>query len=89
MNYPTNHHAFTQWLSGADRPMLQAMLHFCLEEAQPEAREALRRMADEARTAHFGKKVFFRGLIEFSSHCKNDCHYAAFPEATKTRCATG
>lgn len=83
MNYPTNHNAFTQWLSGADRPMLQAMLHFYLEEAQPEAREALRRMADEARTAHFGKKVFFRGLIEFSSYCKNDCHYCGLSRSNK------
>jgi biotin synthase len=75
MNYPTEHAAFTHWLSSVDRPALQAMLRFYLEEAPPEAREALRRMAVEARSIHFGRKVFFRGLIEFSSYCKNGCYY--------------
>jgi biotin synthase len=27
------------------------------------------------REKYYGKKVFFRGLIEFSSYCKNDCYY--------------
>ena len=31
MNYPTDQNAFTGWLSGADRPALQAMLRFFLD----------------------------------------------------------
>ena len=31
--------------------------------------------ADEVRQRHYGRKVFFRGLLEFSSYCKNDCLY--------------
>ncbi|HEX2938549.1 MAG TPA: [FeFe] hydrogenase H-cluster radical SAM maturase HydE [Ruminiclostridium sp.] len=31
--------------------------------------------ADAVRKKYYGKKVFFRGLVEFSSYCKNDCYY--------------
>jgi biotin synthase len=32
-------------------------------------------LAREEAGKHFGNKVFVRGLIEFSNHCKNDCFY--------------
>ncbi len=31
--------------------------------------------ANKTRIEHYGKKVFIRGLIEFSSYCKNSCKY--------------
>ena len=31
--------------------------------------------ADEIRRAHYGDKVYIRGLIEISNYCKNDCLY--------------
>lgn len=31
--------------------------------------------ASSIREVYYGKKVFFRGLIEFSNYCKNDCYY--------------
>jgi biotin synthase len=31
--------------------------------------------ANAVREKYYGKKVYFRGLIEFSSYCKNDCYY--------------
>jgi biotin synthase len=31
--------------------------------------------AAAVRDAHYGKNVYFRGLIEFSNYCKNDCYY--------------
>lgn len=37
--------------------------------------EYLRDSAREVATAAYGKKIFMRGLIELSSHCKNDCLY--------------
>lgn len=37
--------------------------------------EALRCAADEVRRAHYGDKVYLRGLIEFTSYCKNNCCY--------------
>ena len=31
--------------------------------------------ARRAREEHYGKSVYFRGLIEFTNYCKNDCYY--------------
>ena len=36
---------------------------------------ALRQAADEVRRAHYGDAVYLRGLIEFTSYCKNNCYY--------------
>lgn len=35
----------------------------------------LREEAEAVRQAHYGNKVFIRGLIEFTNYCKNDCYY--------------
>ena len=37
--------------------------------------EALRQAADEVRRERYGDAVFLRGLIEFTSYCKNNCLY--------------
>jgi len=37
--------------------------------------EALFARARKVRETHYGKGVFFRGLIEFTNYCKNDCYY--------------
>ena len=39
--------------------------------------------ADEKRNAIYGKRVFMRGLIEFSSFCKNDCNYCGIRRSNK------
>ncbi len=31
--------------------------------------------ANLQREQYFGRKIYIRGLIEFSNHCKNDCYY--------------
>lgn len=46
----------------------------CLLETD-EYDELLRIYADEIRRAHYGNRVFLRGLIEFTNYCKNDCYY--------------
>ena len=43
--------------------------------AGKEERAALASAADAIRLPYYGKTVYFRGLIEFSSFCKNDCYY--------------
>ena len=43
--------------------------------ADEELRDALAARAREAREPIYGHDVFVRGLIEFSSFCKNDCYY--------------
>lgn len=49
----------------------------------------LRAAADEVRRAHYGDKVFLRGLIEFTNYCKNNCYYcgirAGNPSAERYR----
>ncbi|MCR5824091.1 MAG: [FeFe] hydrogenase H-cluster radical SAM maturase HydE [Lachnospiraceae bacterium] len=38
-------------------------------------REKLYALSRQFQHEHFGKRVFLRGLIEFSSFCRNDCLY--------------
>ncbi len=37
--------------------------------------ELLFELARRRQREHFGNRVFLRGLIEFTSYCKNDCRY--------------
>lgn len=41
----------------------------------PEAVEKVKKEAVRLRQKYYGKKVFIRGLIEFTNYCKNDCYY--------------
>lgn len=45
--------------------------------------EFLRQKAQETAQKHFGNKIFIRGLIEFSSFCKNDCLYCGIRRSNK------
>lgn len=38
-------------------------------------REYLFTLSDKVRQENYGKDVYLRGLIEFTSYCKNDCYY--------------
>lgn len=40
-----------------------------------ELAEFLFERARAVRHVHYGRKVYIRGLIEFSNYCKNDCYY--------------
>ena len=37
--------------------------------------ELLAARADNIRQQYYGKKVYIRGLIEFTNYCKNNCYY--------------
>ncbi|MCE5200974.1 MAG: [FeFe] hydrogenase H-cluster radical SAM maturase HydE [Synergistaceae bacterium] len=42
--------------------------------------------AEKARAlsiAHFGKKIYFRGLVEISNYCRNDCYYCGIRRSNK------
>lgn len=41
----------------------------------PRVREILAKEAVRLRDLYYGKKVFTRGLIEFTNYCKNNCYY--------------
>ena len=32
-------------------------------------------LAREIAVSNFGKRIYFRGIVEYSNICKNDCHY--------------
>ena len=42
---------------------------------QPEVKEYLFSTARSVSEQHFHKKIYIRGLIEFTNYCKNDCFY--------------
>ena len=46
-----------------------------IQDASEEDRLFSRNLARERAQARFGRQVFFRGIIEFTNHCKNDCYY--------------
>lgn len=52
--------------------------HFTQEDAQ-----YLFERAREIRNKHYGNKVFIRGLIEFTNHCKNDCYYCGIRRSNR------
>ena len=45
--------------------------------------ESLRQAADEVRRERYGDAVYLRGLIEFTSYCKNNCYYCGLRAANK------
>lgn len=45
--------------------------------------EALMKAADEVRRERYGNAVYLRGLIEFSSYCKNNCLYCGLRAGNK------
>ena len=55
-----------------------------LLSAKPgEEQQRLFQLADKVREKHHGHEVHLRGIIEFSSHCKNDCHYCGLRKSNK------
>lgn len=70
-----NADSFSAWMNAAAKAELAAMLRFFCDEAGAEELAALFCFANTLRERHYGRKVYFRGLIEFSSYCKNDCYY--------------
>ena len=46
-----------------------------IDSRTPLLAEYLFSQARQVREQHYGKKVFIRGLLEFTNYCKNDCFY--------------
>ena len=51
--------------------------------AQGEDRKALFEKAAQTKLKHVGKKVFYRGLIEFSNFCEKNCLYCGIRAGNK------
>lgn len=46
-------------------------------------RDILAHEARKKQSAHFGNKIYIRGLIEFSNYCKNNCFYCGLHSTNK------
>ena len=66
------------------RDISREQLELILGTEDKESIETLRRTAREVATAAYGNKIFMRGLIELSSHCKNDCLYCGLRRSNKS-----
>ena len=42
--------------------------------------------AQSAAQKVYGKKIFIRGLVEISNHCKNDCYYCGIRRSNRNVC---
>lgn len=49
----------------------------------PEDRKFAATLARETADRIFGKKIYFRGLIEFTNYCKNDCLYCGIRRSNR------
>lgn len=58
-------------------------LAFLLENINDSELEVLRKKAQKKSLEHFSNKIYIRGLIEFSSICKNDCLYCGLRRSNK------
>ena len=47
-------------------------------------REEARNRAEKLAVDHFKKQIFYRGIIEFSNYCKNDCYYCGLQKSNTT-----
>lgn len=65
----------TRWLNEAGKVELSGFLRALFEAEDGRCRELLRAWAAETCERHYEKRVYFRGLIEFSSYYRNDCFY--------------
>jgi len=49
----------------------------------PKLAEELAKRATTIRQLYYGNDVYIRGLIEFTSYCKNDCYYCGIRRSNK------
>ena len=59
----------------ADRMLDREDFRALLTGLSPEEEALLYKEARSVREEVYGKEVYLRGLIEFSSYCRNDCYY--------------
>lgn len=59
----------------ANRNISLEQLDYLLKTDDPQVIESLRIAAQTQAKAIYGNKIYVRGLIEFTNHCKNDCYY--------------
>lgn len=73
----------TQWMESAEKRDLSDIIRFFYEEATESECSALHQLACEARDMHYHGRVYFRGLIEFTNYCRNDCYYCGIQRSNQ------
>ena len=58
-----------------ERDLTNAEFAVLLDQSSGTDRDFLFERARAVRDAHYGRKVYIRGLIELTNYCKNDCLY--------------
>ena len=66
-----------------ERDLSDAELAALIECSDPQTLEYLAQRARAVRDAHYGRKVYIRGLIEYSNYCKNDCLYCGIRRSNR------
>ena len=66
---------FSQQLNTANKDELTDIIRYFCTDATKDALAALSASARKLREEYYKRKVYFRGLIEFSSHCRSNCFY--------------
>lgn len=54
-----------------------------LKNLDKDGKKLLLELADKTRLKYYGRKVFLRGIVEFSSYCKNTCMYCGLNSTNK------
>ena len=66
-----------------ERDLSDAEFAALIKCEDPEALEYLFARARAVRDAQYGRKVYIRGLIEYSNYCKNDCLYCGIRRSNR------
>lgn len=72
---------FSLYLNTANMKELSSLISYYCTEAQTEELSMLVDCANRLREKHYARRVFFRGLIEFSSYCRKDCFYCGIQKS--------
>ena len=67
--------AFSLRMQAATQPELADLIRYYCAEASAAEQVQLAEWARTLCRQHYGTKIYFRGLIEFSSYCRNNCYY--------------
>ena len=66
-----------------ERDLSDAEFAALIECSDPQTLDYLAQRARAVRDAHYGRRVFIRGLIEYSNYCKNDCLYCGIRRSNR------
>lgn len=77
-----------EWNTMDVKEMAKRLEYYCTQATWEEI-QTITLLASTIREDYYGQNVYFRGLLEFSNYCKNDCFYCGIrksnPHVTRYR----